>query len=80
MITALFLRACLDLAIPATCIPVFIVDSETAPELTQLSCPKLGLNTARLFMERHPVYRNRQWHFGGYDCRTASEDKAERGA
>lgn len=92
---ALFLRACLDLSLPGSCIDVEITGPTgpimvqqtirvgEAPVMVPLSFTSCmgheGMNIARDFMAQHTTYSRPQWSFGGWVCEWGSRDKPRGG-
>src|SRR5262249_37160754 len=58
---ALYVTACLNLANPGSCVTEFITDS-TQNQMSMTECLGVeGLNSAKEFVEKHPLYHT--WQF-----------------
>jgi hypothetical protein len=74
---ALYVTACLNLANPGSCVTEFITDS-TQNQMSMTECLGVeGLNSAKEFVEKHPLYHT--WQFRGWSCQIGNKPAPKRG-
>jgi len=74
---ALYVTACLNLANPGSCVTEFITDS-TQNQMSMTACLGVeGLNSAKEFVEKHPLYHT--WQFKGWSCQIGNKPAPKRG-
>ena len=74
---ALYVTACLNLANPGSCVTEFITDS-TQNQMTMTEWLGVeGLNSAKEFVEKHPLYHT--WQFRGWSCQIGNKPAPKRG-
>jgi hypothetical protein len=74
---ALYVTACLSLGSPGSCVTEFVTDS-TQSQMTMTGCLGVkGLNSAKEFVESHPLYRT--WRFKGWSCQVGNKQAPKKG-
>ena len=74
---ALYVTACLNLASPGSCVTEFITDSTQNP-MTMTECLGVeGLNSAKEFVEKHPLYHT--WQLKGWSCQIGNKPAPRKG-
>ena len=74
---ALYVTACLNLANPGSCVTEFITDSRQN-QMTMTECLGVeGLNSAKEFVEKHPLYHT--WQFKGWSCQIGNKPAPKKG-
>ena len=75
---ALYATACLNLANPGSCVTAFITDS-TQNQMTMTECLGVeGLNSAKEFVEKHPLYHTWQFKVGAARSATSPPRRGGR--